>query len=83
MATRCAADETRVEALEKERDEWIAHTKRAVWADSEECKVLEARCEALEQALREIRDFTDHVPEDDPLSHVCGVAKVALGENNE
>lgn len=36
-----AAD--RIEALVKERDQWIEHTKNAVWADSEELKMVNAR----------------------------------------
>lgn len=44
------------EALVKERDQWIEHTKNAVWADSEELKLANARAERLEAALRGIVD---------------------------
>ena len=37
----------RIEALVKERDQWIEHTKNAVWSDSEELKLANARIEAL------------------------------------
>ena len=47
-----AAD--RIEVLVKERDQWIEHTKNAVWADSEELKMINSRAERLEAALREI-----------------------------
>ena len=47
-----AAD--RIETLVKERDQWIEHTKNAVWADSEELEMVNARAERLEAALREI-----------------------------
>ena len=30
-----------------ERDQWIAHAKAAIWADSEECKALTEACERL------------------------------------
>jgi len=40
-----AAD--RIEQLTAERDQWIAHTKNAVWADSEELKLAEAERDAL------------------------------------
>lgn len=45
-----AAD--RIEALVKERDQWVEHTKNAVWADSEELKLANARAERLEAAVR-------------------------------
>jgi hypothetical protein len=47
----------RTEALEAERDQWIAHTKNAVWSDSEELKLTEAKlAECLERnALLEAR----------------------------
>lgn len=41
----------RIEALVKERDQWIKHTKNAVWSDSEELKLANARAERLEEAL--------------------------------
>ena len=44
----------RIEALVKEKDQWIEHTKNAVWADSEELKLANARAERLEAALRKI-----------------------------
>jgi uncharacterized protein (DUF849 family) len=44
----------RIETLVKERDQWVEHTKNAVWADSEELKLANARAERLEAALREI-----------------------------
>lgn len=49
---REAAD--RIEALVRERDQWIEHTKNAVWSDSEELRLAKARAERLEAALREI-----------------------------
>lgn len=48
-----AAD--RIEALVKERDQWIEHTKNAVWSDSEELKLANARAERLEAAVRVAR----------------------------
>ena len=44
-----AAD--RIEQLIAERDQWIAHTKNAVWADSEELKLAEAERDRLREAL--------------------------------
>jgi len=62
------------EALVKERDQWIEHTKNAVWADSEELKLANARaeqlaatCERLEALLREARtDLEDYVTQEYP-----------------
>ena len=48
----CIAAADRIEALVKERDQWIEHTKNAVWSDSEELKLANARAERLEAALR-------------------------------
>lgn len=39
--TTAAAD--RIEALIAERDQWIAHAKNAIWADSEELQAAEAK----------------------------------------
>ncbi len=39
------------------------------------------RIEELEAALREIADFTADVPDDDPLSHVHGIAALALAKS--
>ena len=44
------------EVLVKERDQWIEHTKNAVWADSEELKLANARAERLEAAADYILD---------------------------
>ena len=65
-----AAD--RIEALVKERDQWIEHTKNAVWADSEELKLANARAERLEAALLEIAGGAHFA--DDPW----GIARAAL-----
>ena len=46
----------RIKALVKERDQWIEHTKNAVWADSEELKLANARAERLEAAADYILD---------------------------
>lgn len=56
-----AAD--RIEALVKERDQWIEHTKNAVWADSEELKLANARAERLEAAASSVAD--------DVCSYIC------------
>lgn len=48
-----AAD--RIEALTKERDQWISHAKNAIWADSEELKEAEAYAEELERELNTCR----------------------------
>lgn len=40
---------------------------------------VNAENERLRAALVEIEEFTSDAPDDDPLSHVCGVARVALG----
>ena len=48
-----AAD--RIEALTAERDQWIAHAKNAIWADSEELKEAEAYAEELEKELNTCR----------------------------
>ena len=45
-----AAD--RIEALTKERDQWISHAKAAIWSDSEELKEAEAYAEELERDRR-------------------------------
>jgi hypothetical protein len=47
-----AAD--RIEALTAERDQWIQHAKNAVWADSEELKLLTADNAQLREAMRTI-----------------------------
>ena len=44
-----AAD--RIELLTAERDQWIAHAKNAVWADSEELKLAEADNTRLREAI--------------------------------
>ena len=51
------------EALVKERDQWIEHTKNAVWADSEELKLANARAERLEAAASAVAD--------DVCSYIC------------
>ena len=56
-----AAD--RIEALVEERDQWIEHTKNAVWADSEELKLANARAERLEAAASAVAD--------DVCSYIC------------
>ena len=48
-------DADRIEALTKERDQWIAHAKNAIWADSEELKEAEAYAEELEKELNTCR----------------------------
>lgn len=53
--------EKRVEALVKERGQWIEHTKNAVWADSEELKLANARAERLEAAGKAYREATRHL----------------------
>ena len=68
----------RIEALVKERDQWIEHTKNAVWADSEELELANARAERLEAALLEIAGGAHFA--DDPW----GIARAALkGEDHE
>ena len=42
----------RIEQLERERDEWIAHAKDAIWSDSEELKLAEAKLAKAIEALR-------------------------------
>jgi hypothetical protein len=42
------------EALTAERDQWIQHAKNAVWADSEEVKLLTADNALLRKALEKI-----------------------------
>lgn len=49
VTTHDAAD--RIEALIKEKDQWIAHAKNAVWTDSEELKLAEERVEELTASL--------------------------------
>lgn len=51
----CIAAADRIEALVKERDQWIEHTKNAVWSDSEELKLANSRAERLEAALMAMR----------------------------
>lgn len=41
-----------IERLRAEVQTWVNHTKTAVWADSEECKLLAADNERLRAALR-------------------------------
>ena len=53
----------RIEALVKERDQWIEHTKNAVWSDSEELKLANARAERLEAAASAVAD--------DVCSYIC------------
>lgn len=43
------------EALVKERDQWVEHTKNAVWSDSEELKLANDRIKGLEAVLMAIR----------------------------
>ena len=59
IPARIAAD--RIEALVKERDQWIEHTKNAVWADSEELKLANARAERLVAAGKAYREATRHL----------------------
>ena len=54
-----AAD--RIEALVEERDQWIEHTKNAVWSDSEELKLANDRIKGLEAAGRAYRVATRHL----------------------
>lgn len=71
----CIAAADRIEALVKERDQWIEHTKNAVWSDSEELKLANSRAERLEGALRWYSD--------DPSSQ-GDVARTALkGDDHE
>ena len=42
----------RIEALVTERDQWVEHTKNAVWSDSEELKLANDRIKGLEAALK-------------------------------
>lgn len=58
LATTCEQLVATNEALVKERDQWIEHTKNAVWSDSEELKLANARAERLEAVLRELIDHT-------------------------
>lgn len=51
----------RIEALLKERDQWIEHTKNAVWADSEELELANDRIKGLEAAGRAYREATRHL----------------------
>lgn len=53
----------RIETLVKERDQWIEHTKNAVWADSEELKLANARAERLDAAASSVAD--------DVCSYIC------------
>ena len=43
-------------AAQAERDQWIAHSKNAVWADSEELKLVEAERDRLRKELEKIVD---------------------------
>lgn len=60
---KCSLSEAadRIEALVKERDQWIEHTKNAVWADSEELKLANDRIKRLEAAGRAYRVATRHL----------------------
>jgi hypothetical protein len=43
----------RIEALTAERDQWIQHAKNAVWSDSEELKLTEAKLSRAVDVLSE------------------------------
>ena len=56
VETLCGEAADRIEALTAERDQWIAHSKNAVWADSEELKLVEAERDRLRKELEKIVD---------------------------
>ena len=64
-------------AAQAERDQWIAHSKNAVWADSEELKLVEAERDRLREALKHIISDCEA---DYPPSHgaIKYAAKLAL-----
>jgi hypothetical protein len=51
VETLCGEAADRIEALTAERDQWIQHAKNAVWADSEEVKLLTADNARLRKVL--------------------------------
>lgn len=57
----CIAAADRIEALVTERDQWIEHTKNAVWSDSEELKLANDRIKGLEAAGMAYRVATRHL----------------------
>ena len=67
----------RIEQLTAERDQWIAHTKNAVWADSEELKRAEAERDRMREALGA---FVAHYPKgiNPDLDAACFAARAAL-----
>lgn len=85
---RRAAD--RIEALTKERDQWISHAKAAIWSDSEELKETERRLakavDALERAKASIENgggggVVDVVWLDDPCPEtLCDFIDATLAE---
>lgn len=56
----CLAGADRIEALVRERDQWIEHTKNAVWSDSEELELANDRIKGLVVAGRAYREATRH-----------------------
>lgn len=52
-----AAD--RIEQLVKERDAWVGHAKAAIWTDSEELKLVEAKLTKAVDALQLVTDACD------------------------
>lgn len=51
LVPECTAAADRIEELIAERDQWIAHAKNAIWSDSEQLKLTEAK---LEKAVAEL-----------------------------
>ncbi len=64
-----AAD--RIEALVKEKDQWIAHAKDAVWTDSKELKLAEERVDELTASLSNMASL---------FAKEAAEKQVALGE---
>ena len=73
LAIDLAKAEARIEQLERERDEWIAHAKNAIWSDSEELKLSETKLAKAMEALREIAGSS-------PEAETWYIALVALAE---
>lgn len=61
LATTCEQLVATNEALVRERDQWIEHTKSAVWSDSEELKLANDRIKWLEAAGKAYREATRHL----------------------
>ena len=66
-----------IEKLVKERDEWIAHAKNAIWSDSEELKLTQAKLAKAVEWFKKLDRRGDALETFDPVVHEVVTAALA------